>query len=181
MNTLCYRGIPLLGFAAFSGVGKTTTLKHLIPSLTALGIRVAIVKHTHHGFKIDHEGKDSYQLRQAGASQIVVGSNQRRALITETPEQIQVTLSDFLSHLDTQKCDIIFVEGFRHHAFPKVEIYRIADNELLAANDAHVIAIFTDREIAPKTAPLQIKLSDIEAQLAFIQDYIDQAKRDLNN
>ena len=132
MKTLCYRGVPVLGFAAFSGVGKTTTLKHLIPHLISEQIRVAIVKHTHHGLEIDHKGKDSYQLREAGASQIVVGSNERRAVILETPELETASLSAFLSHLDPQRCDIILVEGFRHHAFPKVEIYRDADNTLLA-------------------------------------------------
>ena len=180
MKTLCYRGVPVLGFAAFSGVGKTTTLKHLIPRLIAERIRVAICKHTHHGLKIDHEGKDSYQLREAGATQIVVGSNQRRAVIVETPEEDEVSLSAFLGHLDPQRCDIIFVEGFRHHAFPKVEIYRDVDNTLLATTDDNVIAVFTDRENLPPQVPRQLELSNVTAQVDFIQQYISKAKRDLS-
>ena len=180
MKTLCYRGVPVLGFAAFSGVGKTTTLKHLIPALVAARIRVAIVKHTHHGLEIDHKGKDSYQLREAGATQIVVGSNQRRAVIIETPETQDVSLSSFLANLEPQRCDIIMVEGFRHHAFPKVEIYRDVDKALLAASDDNVIAIFADREIIPKPSAVQLELNDVTAQVSFVMQYISKAKNDLN-
>ena len=181
MKTLCYRGVPLLGFAAYSGVGKTTTLKQLIPHLIAEEIRVAIVKHTHHGLEIDHKGKDSYQLREAGASQIVVGSNQRRAVIIETPEIETASLSAFLAHLDPQRCDIILVEGFRHHAFPKVEIYRDSDDALLASKDEHVIAIFTDREIRASNPIEKLDLSDVAKQVNFIRRYIEQAKQDLKH
>ena len=180
MKTLCYRGVPLLGFAAFSGVGKTTTLKRLIPVLKDNGIRVAIVKHTHHGLKIDHQGKDSYQLREAGAMQIVVGSNERRALIIETPDTAEVTLSAFLGHLETQLCDIILVEGFRHHAFPKIEIYRDADERLLAADDDNVIAIITDRKALSHQVPIQLKLNDVSGQADFVQTYMRAARKDLS-
>ncbi|NBO10333.1 MAG: molybdopterin-guanine dinucleotide biosynthesis protein B [Methylophilaceae bacterium] len=75
---------PVLGFCAQqSGTGKTTLLEQLIPALHSLGIRVSVIKHAHHQFDIDHKGKDSYRLREAGAVQTLVASNQRWALMTE--------------------------------------------------------------------------------------------------
>ena len=125
MNTLCYRGIPVIGFAAYSGVGKTTVLKNLIPILNENGIRASVVKHTHHKFDIDRPGKDSYELRKSGATQIVVGSKYRRAMIMETPELVdEPQLIDFLTHVDTNAVDVILVEGFRHVDYPKIEINR---------------------------------------------------------
>ena len=88
--------IPLLGIAAYSGTGKTTLLKKLIPQLNARGIRIALIKHTHHDMDVDTPGKDSYELRKAGAEQTLVASDKRWALMTETPEQKPLDLQ-FLS------------------------------------------------------------------------------------
>ncbi len=79
--------IPLLAFAAWSGTGKTTLLKKLIPALCARGIRPGLIKHTHHDMDVDKPGKDSYELRKAGAAQTIVASQQRWALMTETPDE----------------------------------------------------------------------------------------------
>lgn len=85
--SLTSASIPLLGFAAYSGTGKTTLLEKLLPKLTDMGLKVAVIKHAHHNFDIDQEGKDSYRLRKAGASQMLISSRFRNALITETPDE----------------------------------------------------------------------------------------------
>ena len=84
--------IPLLAIAAWSGTGKTTLLKRLIPELCALGLRPGLIKHTHHDMDVDKPGKDSYELRKAGAAQTIVASEQRWALMTETPEKPELDL-----------------------------------------------------------------------------------------
>ena len=78
--------IPILGFAAYSGTGKTTLLEALLPMLTKAGLRIGMLKHAHHNFDVDKEGKDSYRLRKAGASQMLISSRNRYALMTETPD-----------------------------------------------------------------------------------------------
>ena len=181
MKTLCYRGVPVLGFTAYSGVGKTTTLKKVIPILRSRSIKVGVVKHTHHKFDVDHPGKDSYELRESGAEQIVVGSHARRALIMETPHQDDVQLASFLSHLETQSLDIILVEGFRDISFPKVEINRDVDAELIATNDPDIIALITDREDLTHGVPVALKLDDSDRHADFIVEYIRLAVEHLQS
>ncbi|MDU1268153.1 MAG: molybdopterin-guanine dinucleotide biosynthesis protein MobB [Escherichia coli] len=101
--------IPLLAFAAWSGTGKTTLLKQLIPALCARGIRPGLIKHTHHDMDVDKPGKDSYELRKAGAAQTIVASQQRWALMTETPDEEELDLQFLASRMDTSKLDLILV------------------------------------------------------------------------
>lgn len=140
--------IPLLGFVAFSGTGKTTLLVKLIPLLRAQGIKIGLIKHAHHRFDIDQPGKDSYQLRQAGASPVLIASRQRWALMTETEScQDEPSLYDLIPHLLLQqdKLDLILVEGFKHEHFPKIELHRpILGRPLLFPHDTTIIAIATD-------------------------------------
>ncbi|MEK6242016.1 MAG: molybdopterin-guanine dinucleotide biosynthesis protein B, partial [Escherichia coli] len=89
--------IPLLAFAAWSGTGKTTLLKKLIPALCARGIRPGLIKHTHHDMDVDKPGKDSYELRKAGAAQTIVASQQRWALMTETPDEEELDLQQVVA------------------------------------------------------------------------------------
>lgn len=104
--------IPLLAIAAWSGTGKTTLLKKLIPALCEHGIRPGLIKHTHHDMDVDKPGKDSYELRKAGAAQTLVASQQRWALMTETPEQKELDLAWLVSRMDASKLDMVLVEGF---------------------------------------------------------------------
>ena len=92
--------IPLLAIAAWSGTGKTTLLKKLIPELRARGIRPGLIKHTHHNMDVDKPGKDSYELRKAGAAQTLVASQQRWALMVETPEEPELDLTYLVSRMD---------------------------------------------------------------------------------
>ena len=146
-----YHNIPLLGFAAFSGTGKTTLLEQLIPELNQANIRIAMVKHTHHDkFDIDKPGKDSYRLRKAGAEQMLVASAKRWALMVENPPQKDYSdpdLFDLLPHLDRQKTDLILVEGFKHENISKIELHRPSLNKpLMYPDDANIIAIASDHE-----------------------------------
>lgn len=132
---------PILGFAAYSGTGKTTLLEQLIPILRERGIRVAVLKHAHHNFDIDKPGKDSYRLRKAGADQMLIASDQRWALMTETeePDSFEYLLEQF----DHSDLDLIIVEGFKGERIPKIELHRpslghelicLSENALYADN-----------------------------------------------
>jgi len=112
------------------------------------GLKVGVVKHAHHGFDIDHPGKDSYELRKAGASQMLVGSRQRWALIVETDLPEEPSLADMMQYLLPERLDLILVEGFKPEAIPKIEIHRPAlGKPLLSDSDARVIAIAADAPI----------------------------------
>jgi molybdopterin-guanine dinucleotide biosynthesis protein MobB len=145
---------PLLGFAAYSGVGKTTLLRAVLPILLDAGIRTALVKHAHHDFDIDQPGKDSYELRKAGASSVLVSSARRRALMTDHAVPADPLLNDELACLPQDDIDLILVEGFRHEAFAKIELYRPqAGHPPIYPGDEHVIAVATDGEL-PETTDL---------------------------
>ncbi len=108
--------LPLLGFAAYSGTGKTTLLEALLPKLTATGLRIGLLKHAHHDFDVDKPGKDSYRLRKAGASQMLIASRNRHALMTETPDA-EAEFDYLLTRFDAEKLDVILVEGCKISLF----------------------------------------------------------------
>jgi len=155
---------PILGFcAAVSGIGKTTLLTQLIPLLVAQGLRISVIKHAHHSFDIDHEGKDSFVLREAGAVQMLLGSRKRWALITELDRiaerdtSLDIGLNELLEQLDQSLIDLILVEGFRHEPIPKIEIYRANVNKLLIADsDPSIIAIASDGEVCTSLPTLDL-------------------------
>jgi molybdopterin-guanine dinucleotide biosynthesis protein MobB len=167
--------LPVLGFCGFSGAGKTTLLAKLIPALKAQGIRASVIKHAHHAFDIDQPGKDSHTLREAGSAQTLIASNQRWALMTETPTMAsEPDLKYLLTQIDSHLAEIILVEGFKHEAIPKIEVYRAALNKpLLASEDANIIAVASDTALAIHQQ--QIDLNNIEAMVGFIQHWLTQA------
>ncbi|MEE9346016.1 MAG: molybdopterin-guanine dinucleotide biosynthesis protein B [Methylococcales bacterium] len=152
--------IPKLGFAAYSGSGKTTLLTKVIPLLVVAGLRIGLIKHGHHNFQIDQPGKDSYRLREAGAEQVLLVGRRRSALIIEHPQPTQEPrLEDQFKHLDCEQLDLILVEGFKHAAIPKIEVYRSSmGHPQLYINDSHIIALVTDTapEILPNIPVLDI-------------------------
>ena len=161
--------VPLLGFAAASGTGKTTLLKQLIPLLKAQGLRIGLIKHSHHQADIDHPGKDSYVLRQAGATPVMLSSSTRRALIIEHETPAEPSLNEELRYFDQTAVDLILVEGFKRESFPKIELCRA---ELvpprLYQDDSHIIAIATDQPLDIPAAIPQLDLNDAEAICRFI-------------
>jgi molybdopterin-guanine dinucleotide biosynthesis protein MobB len=172
--------VPLLGFAAYSGTGKTTLLEKLLPILSQMGIRVAMIKHSHHDFEIDQVGKDSYRLRKAGAQQMLIASAYRSALITEKDGQHEPHLSNLIQQIDSNNIDIILVEGFRHVAFPKIELHRPSlQKDLLFPHDKSIIAIACD-QVELLSAQIQsaqlacLALNNSEMMAQFIKQYIDQ-------
>ena len=150
--------IPLLGICAYgSGCGKTTLLTQLIPLLKQRGLRVSLIKHAHHSFDIDHPGKDSYRLREAGAVQTLLGSSKRWALMTELPEEREPSLEQLAAQLDPALADIILVEGFKQAAIPKIEVHRPSlGHPLLASQDPHIIAVAADSPVQTHLALLDL-------------------------
>mgnify|MGYP001819117930 CR=1 FL=1 len=172
--------IPVVGFVAPSGTGKTTLLKRLIPLLGDRGIRVGLIKHTHHTFDLDTPGKDSYELRRAGATQVLLASRRRWALLAENPKGLgEPDLQTMVEGLDGRRLDLVLVEGFKHAAFPKVALYRAASgNPPACADDPHVIAVAAE---GPLPVPTALPLFDINQPAAiadFLIDHLGLDRRD---
>jgi molybdopterin-guanine dinucleotide biosynthesis protein len=162
--------VPLIGFAAYSGTGKTTLLRQLIPALKAKGLEVAVIKHAHHNFDIDVPGKDSYEIRQAGAQQVLVSSSRLMALVeVQSAALIEPSLSTLIPRLDFSRLDLILVEGFKHEAIAKVELHRCSlAKPLLYPTDQNIIAIASDQPLDLERDIEQLDLNDID----FMADYL---------
>lgn len=164
--------IPLLGFAAYSGTGKTTLLEALLPKLTGTGLRIGVLKHAHHDFDVDVPGKDSYRLRKAGASQMLVASRYRHVLMTETPDS-EAEFDYLLSRFDTASLDLILVEGCKNIAFPKIELHRAeVGKPWLHPYDSNIIAVASDTP-AESDMP-QLDINDLEGLTQFVLHYVQQ-------
>ena len=165
--------IPLLGICAYgSGCGKTTLLERLIPVLQERGIRVSIIKHAHHSFDIDHPGKDSYRLRQAGAVQTMLGSSKRWALMTELAAEHEPQLEELAAKLDPLLADLVLVEGFKQAPIPKLEVHRPRlGMPLLAREDTTIIAVATDAPI--DIALPMLDLNNVDMVAAFISQWLE--------
>jgi len=164
--------VPILGFAAASGTGKTTLLTRLIPDLKHKGLRIGLIKHSHHDFEIDQPGKDSFRLREAGASPVMLVSKHRRAIITELASEKEPKLNDQLKLFDQSELDLILVEGFRTEKFPKIELHRSSlDNPLLYPNDPDIIALASDCALETPAYLTQLDINQPEMIAAYIQNH----------
>ncbi|EJG0322507.1 bifunctional molybdopterin-guanine dinucleotide biosynthesis adaptor protein MobB/molybdopterin molybdotransferase MoeA [Vibrio parahaemolyticus] len=167
--------IPILGFAAYSGTGKTTLLESLLPKLTEAGLRIGMLKHAHHNFDVDKPGKDSYRLRKAGASQMLIASRNRFALMTETPEA-EAEFEYLLTRFDEDKLDVVLVEGCKNIAFPKIELHREeVGKPWLYPHDENIIAIASDTAELDSELP-QMNINDLDAIAQFVLQYVQDAK-----
>ncbi|EGQ8452250.1 TPA: bifunctional molybdopterin-guanine dinucleotide biosynthesis adaptor protein MobB/molybdopterin molybdotransferase MoeA [Vibrio parahaemolyticus] len=167
--------IPILGFAAYSGTGKTTLLEALLPKLTEAGLRIGMLKHAHHNFDVDKPGKDSYRLRKAGASQMLIASRNRFALMTETPEA-EAEFEYLLTRFDEDKLDVVLVEGCKNIAFPKIELHREeVGKPWLCPHDENIIAIASDSAELDSELP-QMNINDLDAIAQFVLQYVQDAK-----
>ncbi|MBO0235322.1 bifunctional molybdopterin-guanine dinucleotide biosynthesis adaptor protein MobB/molybdopterin molybdotransferase MoeA [Vibrio parahaemolyticus] len=167
--------IPILGFAAYSGTGKTTLLEALLPKLTEAGLRIGMLKHAHHNFDVDKPGKDSYRLRKAGASQMLIASRNRFALMTETPEA-EAEFEYLLTRFDEDKLDVVLVEGCKNIAFPKIELHREeVGKPWLYPHDENIIAITSDTAELDSELP-QMNINDLDAIAQFVLQYVQDAK-----
>ena len=166
---------PVLGFAAWSGTGKTTLLTQVIPRLREQGVRVAMIKHAHHKFDVDKPGKDSYELRKSGASQMLICSSRRFALMTDFEEEREPLLSDYLDQLDMDGCDLVLVEGFKHETFPKIELHRPGVGKpLICPDDDSIIAVATDEPDSINVSVDLLPLNEPEAITAYIMHWLSK-------
>jgi molybdopterin-guanine dinucleotide biosynthesis protein B len=150
----------MIGLAGWSGSGKTTLLDKLIPRFTARGLAVSTVKHAHHGFDLDQPGKDSHSHRMAGATEVLVGSASRWALVHELRGTAEPGLRELLAKL--APVDLVIVEGYKREPHPKLEVHRAAVRKpLLQPDDPHIIAIAADEPM--QAAVPVVSLDDIEA------------------
>jgi molybdopterin-guanine dinucleotide biosynthesis adapter protein len=161
--------VPVLGFAAYSGTGKTTLLRKLIPLLRARDLRLGVVKHAHHSFDIDRPGKDSYELRKAGAVRMLIASRRRWALVVETDGSREPTLEELLVELNPSELDLVLVEGFKHEAFRKIELHRPAlGHPLIFPGDRSVVAVATDAPLGVETSLPILDINQPEQLAEFI-------------
>ena len=167
---------PLLGFAAFSGTGKTTLLLKLIPELKQRGLRIAVVKHAHHDFDMDTPGKDSYELRKAGAVPMLICSSKRTVITIENDVEADPTLQEILSYIPANSVDMVLVEGFKKWPFDKIELHREATGKpLMYPDDTKIIAIAHDNNAPLKDTDLtQLDINNVHAIADFVIQYQKQ-------
>lgn len=151
----------IIGLAGWSGSGKTTLIKKVIPRLIARGVSVSTLKHAHHGFDLDQPGKDSFFHRAAGATEVIISSSKRWAILHELREEPEWDLAHLVRKM--APVDLVLVEGFKRDAFPKLEIHR-ADNgkPLIHPEDPYIVAIASDLSLPQAKVPV-LGLDDIEA------------------
>ena len=155
----------VFGITGWKNAGKTGLMERLVRDITARGFTVSTLKHAHHSFDVDHPGKDSHRHRIAGASQVLLASQTRWALMTELRAAPEPPLSALLAHLDP--VDLILVEGYKRDSHPKIEAFRAATgNPLIAGDDPTIMAVATDTPLS--IARPQFDLNDT----ATIADFI---------
>lgn len=158
----------IFGFAGWSGSGKTTLAEKVIKQSVKSGISISTLKHAHHNFDADIEGKDSFRHRAAGAGQVLVASAKRTALFTEKTEEKTPELSDLLLRLDD--CDWVLVEGFKKEVFPKIEIFDEAlSPEPLFQTDKNIIAVVGLKQIETGNLPY-FDRDDVTAIFSFLRE-----------
>ena len=150
----------IIGLAGWSGAGKTTLLAKVIPHLVARGLKVSTLKHAHHGFDLDQPGKDSHVHRMAGATEVLVGSSVRYALLHELRGEAEPSLGTLLRKLSP--VDLVLVEGYKREPHPKLEVFRAAVGKpLIQPDDPAVVAIASDVPLANAQVPV-VGLDDID-------------------
>ena len=143
----------VFGLAGWSGSGKTTLMVNLLPEIIARGITVSTVKHAHHEFDIDRPGKDSYEHRRAGATEVMISSANRWALMHELRGVEDPPLEMLIDHMSP--VDLLLVEGFKWEAHPKIEVYRpVINKPLLQPDDPNIIAVASDEDLPKVKVPV---------------------------
>ena len=151
----------VLGLVGWSGCGKTMLLTRLIPELVGRGLKIATLKHAHHSFDTDVPGKDSYEHRKAGASEVIVSSPRRWAQVHEIGDDTEATLAQLLRRVSP--CDLVLVEGFKTQRHPKMEVFREAlHRRPLHPHDGRVVAVASDLSFPDAGVPV-VHLNDIRA------------------
>ena len=162
--------IPVLAITGYSGTGKTTLLEKLIPNLTACGIRVGLIKHSHHNIEVDKVGKDSHRLRLAGANPTAIACDQRWALMVETPDQA-VDFQQIFAKFSSKEIDLLLVEGFKHEKLPKIQLHRKGIEKPLPELDEWTIATATDYPLERENL---LNINDIDEISQFVQEWLKE-------
>jgi molybdopterin-guanine dinucleotide biosynthesis adapter protein len=158
--------MKIFGLAGWSGSGKTTLLVRLIPALTSRGLRVSTLKHAHHNFDVDQPGKDSYEHRMAGATEVVVSSANRFALMHELRGAPEPSVEELISHMTP--VDLLLIEGFKAHAHDKLEVHRPSVGKpLLCAQDQRIVAVASDSKLSGVSVPV-LDIDDVPGIAEFI-------------
>ena len=165
--------MKLFGIVGWSGSGKTTLVTSLLPRLAERGLRVSTIKHAHHGFDVDQPGKDSYEHRKAGASEVLVSSSRRWVLMHENRGEPEPSLTDLVSRLSP--ADLVLVEGFKREAIDKLEVHRRnLGKPMLQPEDPRVVAVASDAPLADMPVPV-LRLDAVEDIATFIVAHCDFA------
>jgi molybdopterin-guanine dinucleotide biosynthesis adapter protein len=159
----------VFGFAGWSGSGKTTLIERVIAELVAQGKRVSLIKHAHHAFDVDQPGKDSHRHRSAGASEVLISSANRFALMHELRGKSELSWQDAVTRLSP--CDLVLIEGYKRAPIPKLEIWRAEiAKPMLFPTDSHIVGLASDDELPAGVAEpsfARFGLNDIAAIAAF--------------
>ena len=164
--------MKVVGFAGYSGSGKTHLVERLIPALKLRGLRVSVVKHAHHKFDIDHPGKDTYRHREAGAFEVVVASDRRLALMREFEQPARLSVHQLLAEL-YEGVDWVLVEGYKESNLLKVEVWRAASGKPARyPDDDFVVAVATDSpdQLPEPTLRPVLDLNDPDALAQWLVD-----------
>jgi molybdopterin-guanine dinucleotide biosynthesis adapter protein len=168
-------GKKVFGFAGWSGSGKTTLIEQLIPRFRARGIRVSLIKHTHHAIDIDEPGKDSHRHRMAGCEEVLISASSRWAHIRELRGAPELSLDEAISMLTA--CDLVLVEGYKFANIPKLEIFRASlEKKLLHHEDQNIVAIASDTKNPESSLP-QFGLHEYDEVIDFIVNCVGLAQR----
>lgn len=161
----------VIGLAGWSGAGKTTLLTRLIPALRARGHTVSTLKHAHHAFDIDTPGKDSYEHRAAGATEVLISSGRRWALMHELRNEAEPELPELLTRMSP--VDLVIVEGFKKANHVKIEVHRAANGKPpLHPGEPSIIAVASDTDFPEAGRPV-ISIDDIEALAEYVLDHAE--------
>ncbi len=156
----------VFGIAGWSGSGKTTLMRALIPALTGRGLSVSTLKHAHHGFDVDQPGKDSYEHRAAGATEVLVGSAERWALMHELRGAAEPTTEELIALM--APVDLILIEGFKQEHHDTIEVHRpVLGKPLLCAHDPHIVAVASPAALGGLSVP-RLDLNDVSAIADFV-------------
>lgn len=166
--------MKIFGLAGWSGSGKTSLMVRLLPELVGRGLRVSTMKHAHHAFDVDTPGKDSFEHRQAGATEVLVTSANRWALMHEHRGAPEARMEDLVARMTP--VDLLLIEGFKHHAHDKLEVFRReVGKPLLCVSDPRVVAVASDGAVPEARVPV-IDLDDTRAIADFVAAHCGLAR-----
>ncbi|HUT50417.1 MAG TPA: molybdopterin-guanine dinucleotide biosynthesis protein B [Alphaproteobacteria bacterium] len=158
--------MKIFGFAGWSGSGKTTLVTRLIPELVGRGVRVSTMKHAHHAFDIDKPGKDSYEHRTAGATEVMVTAASRWALMHEMRGEGELSIEELAARMTP--VDLLLIEGFKSYPHDKIEVFRASVGKpLICLEETHIVAVASDAPVPKANVPV-LDLNDVAAIADFI-------------